>query len=194
MSKEKKDRRLAILNAAINLLAEKGFAGVTHRAADIAAGLPQGSTTYYYSKKLDLLRAAADHLADELEKGCEAIQIAFAEIVAREGLDVAVARVATELICSADLDRHLTLARIEMTLAAARDPEFADVGARLAKAAQRPIEFFVSLVADEKSNFPMETAVGLIDGIAILYATGQAPQPTADQLSAVLGALARGEN
>ncbi len=37
-------RHERIADAALNLLAERGMRGLTHRAVDEAAGLPQGST------------------------------------------------------------------------------------------------------------------------------------------------------
>ena len=117
MTSQKPDRRATILDAVIELLAQKGMSGVTHRATDAAAGLPQGSTTYYFPKKTVLLRAAAGHLAHRLEEDCGALQINFAEVVARQGVDAAIDYVAQELTASADETRHLLLARIELTLA-----------------------------------------------------------------------------
>jgi DNA-binding transcriptional regulator YbjK len=191
MSSHTKSRRSAILDAVIGLLAEKGLAGVTHRAADLAAGLPQGSSSYYFPKKSELVRAAASRLADELGKDCDDLQIAFAEVTATRGLEAAIAHAAQGLIASADRGKRLLLARIELTLAAARDDDLSDVGDELAAAARRPIEFFVGLISGGASAVPMETYVGLIDGIALTYATGQGPEPTADQVAAVLRSLTR---
>ncbi|MGB1026107.1 MAG: TetR/AcrR family transcriptional regulator, partial [Rhodospirillaceae bacterium] len=65
---------MAILDATISLLARAGLDGVTHRAVDAQAGLPQGSTSYYFAKKSALLMAAAEHLATLLGKDCDALQ------------------------------------------------------------------------------------------------------------------------
>lgn len=193
MSSHQPDRRSAILDAVVDLLAAKGLAGVTHRAADAAAGIPPGSSTYYFPKKSDLLRAAASHLAAELEKDCDDLQIAFAEIASQQGVDAAINKAAGELVTSATHGRRLLLARIELTLAAAREPGLADIGPRLAAAARRPIEFFVGLISNGTSEVPVETYVGLIDGIGLMHATGQGPEPTTDQVTAVLRSLARDE-
>jgi len=56
---DKLARREVILNGVIELLATRGLEGVTHRAVDEIAGLPQGSSTYYFPKKAALLIAAA---------------------------------------------------------------------------------------------------------------------------------------
>lgn len=191
MSSHRTDRRSAILDAVVDLLAAEGLAGVTHRAADAAAGLPPGSSTYYFPKKAELVRAAAAHLAAELEKDCDDLRIAFADVTARRGLEAAIDEAARGLVASAARGRRLLLARIELAMAAARHPDLADMGPRLAAAARRPIEFFVGLVSARAGGVPMDTYVGLIDGIALMHATGQGPEPTADQVAAVLRALAK---
>ncbi|MGV0759005.1 TetR family transcriptional regulator [Tistrella mobilis] len=189
MSTDKLARRRAILDATIGLLGTRGLEGVTHRAVDEAAGLPQGSCSYYFPKKTALLIAAAEHLAALLEKDCDDLQLGFADIAARDGMDAAVAYVARELVTYADTERTLFLARMELTMAAARRPELADLGTQLTSAARRPIAFFLTLIADGRPDVPVETAAGLIDGITLMYATGQGPKPTTDQVAAVFRSI-----
>lgn len=189
MSTNKTDRREAILAGVIELLATRGMEGVTHRAVDELVGLPQGSTTYYFPKKTALLVAASQHLAGLLEKECDVLQVGFADIAAKQGLDAAIAYVADELVAYADDERHLFLARVELTLASARREDLAGVGEQLTAAARRPIEFFVKLISNGQADAPLKTCAGLIDGITLMYATGQAPKPTTDQVSAVLRAV-----
>ncbi|MDQ0317262.1 TetR/AcrR family transcriptional regulator [Amorphus orientalis] len=189
MSTQKESRRTAILDAAIDLLASRGLEGVTHRAVDQAAGLPQGSTTYYFPKKAALLAATAHHLAELLEKDCEDLQVGFAEKVASDGMDAAVAHVAGELVAYTENARHLFLARIELTLAAARREELAGVGDELTAAARRPIAFFFRLISEGRTDVPIEACAGLIDGISLMYAIGQGPKPTTDQVAQVFRAM-----
>lgn len=58
-------RRARIAQAAIEVVATNGAAGLTHRAVAAAAGVPLGSTTYYFASRDDLLaealHAAAEH-------------------------------------------------------------------------------------------------------------------------------------
>ena len=51
---DKLARREVILNGVMELLVTRGLEGVTHRAVDEIAGLPQGSSTYYFPKKATL--------------------------------------------------------------------------------------------------------------------------------------------
>jgi len=189
MSSKKAERRALMLDTVLNLLAARGLEGVTHRAVDEVAGLPQGSTSYYFPKKAALLLAASEHLAALLEKDCDALQVEFAERAARDGLEAAVAFVAEELVNYTDASRHLFLARMELTMASARREELAGVGDRLTAAARRPIAFFLRLIADGRKNVPIETCAGLIDGISLMYATGQGPKPTTDQVAAVFRSI-----
>ncbi|MGA5424823.1 TetR/AcrR family transcriptional regulator [Streptomyces lavendulocolor] len=53
-----------IADAALALLAERGMRGLTHRAVDEAAGLPQGSTSNYARTRQALLETAVRRLAD----------------------------------------------------------------------------------------------------------------------------------
>lgn len=72
-------RREALLDAAVDLLGEGGFAAVTHRAVARRAALPLAATSYYFTsrdqllaeafgllveRELDGMRAAVGHLAD----------------------------------------------------------------------------------------------------------------------------------
>jgi DNA-binding transcriptional regulator YbjK len=52
------DRRTKIAHTAIRLIGSLGARGLTHRAVDAAAKLPQGSTSYYCRTRADLLALA----------------------------------------------------------------------------------------------------------------------------------------
>lgn len=183
------DRKTLILDTVIALLAERGLEGVTHRAVDAAAALPQGSTSYHFPKKTDLLGAAAGHLEALLGKDCDDLQLGFSDRVAREGMDAGIAYVGEELVAYADRERHLFLARMELTLASTRRPDLSGVGDRLTGAARRPITFFLTLVSDRKGHVPVDVCAGLIDGITLMYVTGQGPKPTVAQIRAVFAAV-----
>lgn len=179
------NRKSAILDGVIELLGTRGLEGVTHRAVDQIAELPQGSTTYYFPKKAALLVAAANHLADLLGKDCEELQLGFAERAAQQGMDAAIEFVGDVTVAYADQKRNLFLARLELTVASSRREELAGVGDQLTAAARRPIAFFFELISDGRSDAPIDTCAGLIDGITLMYVTGQGPKPTTDQIKAV---------
>ncbi|MER7660454.1 MULTISPECIES: TetR family transcriptional regulator [unclassified Streptomyces] len=107
-----------IADAALGLLAARGMRGLTHRAVDEAAGLPQGSTSNHARTRQALLEAAVRRLADR-----EAAVLTPGELPAGdsgEGLADALA-----LALQRYLTRHreLLVARYELALEATRRPE-----------------------------------------------------------------------
>lgn len=56
------DRRTVLADAAIDVLAETGIRGLTHRAVDRAANLPPGTTSAYYRTRQALLTALVRRL------------------------------------------------------------------------------------------------------------------------------------
>ena len=112
------ERRSAILDGALAVLAALGMRGLTHRAVDAAAGLPPGSTSYYFRSRDALVagcvRRLLDHdLADD---------VPAAEAAAGEGPDALVDALTAIGVRMAVTERHRTLARYELSLAATRDP------------------------------------------------------------------------
>jgi AcrR family transcriptional regulator len=57
------DRRAAIGDAAIAVVADAGLRALTHRAVDRAAGLPAGSTSYYARTRRRLIETMVHRLA-----------------------------------------------------------------------------------------------------------------------------------
>jgi DNA-binding transcriptional regulator YbjK len=58
------DRRAKIAKAAIEVVAERGVGGLTHRAVAAAADVPLGSTTYHFATLDDLLEVALHEAAE----------------------------------------------------------------------------------------------------------------------------------
>ncbi|MGH3904487.1 MAG: TetR/AcrR family transcriptional regulator [Pseudonocardiaceae bacterium] len=110
------DRRTDILDGALHVLAEQGMRGLTHRAVDAATGIPPGSTSYYFRTRSALVAGCVARLVE--------LDLAL-DVPAMPGADVdALADGITEIcIQMATTQRHRTLARYELSLAATRDPE-----------------------------------------------------------------------
>jgi TetR/AcrR family transcriptional regulator, regulator of biofilm formation and stress response len=66
---QRAERRAAILQATVRILARDGLGAVTHRAVAREAGVPLAATTYYFSSKDELLsEALAILVEDELSR------------------------------------------------------------------------------------------------------------------------------
>ncbi|RSD13884.1 TetR/AcrR family transcriptional regulator [Amycolatopsis eburnea] len=59
------ERRARIAKAAIEVVAQRGIDGVTHRSVAAAAGVPLGSTTYHFATLDDLLEVALHEAAEK---------------------------------------------------------------------------------------------------------------------------------
>ncbi|SDM50440.1 hypothetical protein SAMN04487981_101744 [Streptomyces sp. cf386] len=108
-----------VADTALALLAERGMRGLTHRAVDEAAGLPQGSTSNLARTRQALLELAVRRLAHR-----EARVLSLEEMPdPRGGLDSLVAGLALATHRALTQGRELTLARYELALEATRRPE-----------------------------------------------------------------------
>ena len=115
------DRRAEILDAALRLIAESGVDAVTHRRVAAAAGVPLGSTTYYFESREHLLRQA-------FRRYIETVSQTMSQLSARAMREPSIRRIVDfviELTEREFLDEALLIAEFELTLFAARDPELA---------------------------------------------------------------------
>jgi TetR/AcrR family transcriptional regulator, regulator of biofilm formation and stress response len=183
-------RRELILDAALSLVARDGIRALTHRGADAVASLPPGSTSYYYRRKADLLMALIDRLATRLQTESDDMKTAFTDILARCGREAAFAFVANELIVCANTDRDLFIARLEIMLAASRDPRLSAASERLAEAATQPMLFYIDFLGGQKAKYDdVKACAALLDGLMLPYAIGQGIPPTVAQVRAACSAM-----
>ena len=115
-------RRRDILTAATTVLARQGNRGLTHRAVDREAGIPEGSSSAYFRTRDALLGALGDFVADRMAVDVEALGVRLAGCPGDHERAVAeVSRLFSRWLDEPDL---LT-ARLELTVAATRDPGLA---------------------------------------------------------------------
>lgn len=116
------DRRTAILDGALAVLAEQGMRGLTHRAVDAAAGLPPGSTSYYFRSRAALVAGCVQRLVErDLAEDVAAVNAAV--LAAGQDLPAVLVTVLTTVgVRMATVERQRTLARYELSLASVRDP------------------------------------------------------------------------
>ncbi|MFF4822496.1 TetR/AcrR family transcriptional regulator [Streptomyces sp. NPDC001312] len=117
---ESAQRADLVADTALALLAERGMRGLTHRAVDERAGLPQGSTSNLARTRQALLELAVRRLAER-----EARVLALHEMPDPRtgGLDSLVEGLALATHRALTRNRALTLARYELALEATRRPE-----------------------------------------------------------------------
>ncbi|MBY0278199.1 TetR family transcriptional regulator [Candidatus Binatia bacterium] len=117
---QSEQKRRAILDAALRVVADGGVEAVTHRRVAAEADVPLGSTTYYFASRDDLLReafryhaalvyGAVDEIADGMRLASTADVVAFLLALVRREIE----------------DRALIVVEYELIVRAARDPVLA---------------------------------------------------------------------
>jgi DNA-binding transcriptional regulator YbjK len=120
------DRKTLIADAALHLLGLGGAKGLTHRAVDAQAGLPNGSTSFYCRTRLELLKLAVQrHAALDMADLRSDAQHWMAQT---PDLQCFVAQLSERVLAWAQPERRVHLrARFELLLMAAHEAELAQV-------------------------------------------------------------------
>ncbi|QFZ20975.1 TetR/AcrR family transcriptional regulator [Saccharothrix syringae] len=165
-------RRDRIIDACLDVIAQVGVAGASHRRIAAAAGVPLGSMTYHFAGMDELLREAfgrhARGVAGLFERRMG---------VARdfEGAKGAVVDIITADVAG---DRRDLVISYELCALAARDPAFRDITDAWAAASRRALErHFDPLTA--------RMLDALIEGLVLHRALGTAPPDPAAVVAAV---------
>jgi DNA-binding transcriptional regulator YbjK len=182
-------RRAAIVEAAVDVLVDEGLAATTHRAVAARAGVPLGSTTYYFADRVELVQAALEGLADREHVRMAAVasrpwprgRRSRGELAARL-VDVVVGR--DRLARPAEV-----AASYERFLEAARTPALAGPARRWQRDTERSVGEL--LAGTSRAALDPPTVLALVDGAVVAWLVGEDPGP-ADLAAAVeahLGAL-----
>jgi TetR/AcrR family transcriptional regulator, regulator of biofilm formation and stress response len=131
------DRKTRIVDAAVEVIAEHGVAGTTHRRIAAAADVPLGSLTYHFAGLDDLLAQAFRQHAERMSRAYEAH---FEGVRTREQFVDAV----TDLIHGAvGGDPRDWAVAYELYLAALRDPALRAVTESWMRTSRTVLERFV---------------------------------------------------
>ncbi|WP_069887370.1 TetR/AcrR family transcriptional regulator [Streptomyces luteocolor] len=180
-----------IADTALALLVERGMRGLTHRAVDEAAGLPQGSTSNHARTRLALLETAMRRQAEREAEVLDPARMPGPE-AGREALAAGLA-LALHRFLGGD-HRHLLVSRYELALEATRRPELRSyydaAGARF----REPLE---ALMRAAGSTDPARHTLSLVawcDGLMFSCVAGSyhAATPTEEELRSSVGELLRG--
>ena len=177
------ERRSALADAGIRVLAQEGARGLTHRAVDAAAGTPRGTASNYFPTRDDLIAALVDRIGERLapdpasgpDRGVRSPDRAlFADYL-------------RDVVRRLSADPHVSLALFELRLEAARRPAIAaTLGAWRQRAFQEDVAF------NDTSGLPGgRTEIALfhyaIDGLMLDHLT--APLDTGLSVDAAINEL-----
>jgi DNA-binding transcriptional regulator YbjK len=117
------ERRTALIDAAIEVLAAQGARGLTFRAVDQQAGVPVGTASNYFPSRDALLMQAGQRVFDRLDPGSAVMGEALALPRTRESVN----RLMHEMIGRITDFSSGYLAMMELRLEATRRPELRKV-------------------------------------------------------------------
>jgi DNA-binding transcriptional regulator YbjK len=152
-----------VLDAAIQVVGEGGLRALTHRAVDVSAGLPIGSTSNLYRSREALLRAMIDRIVTVEGEGWTHLAAELQPTTVDELADALVALV----VMVTGPARALSLARYALFVEAARDDELQQrVGEAAAVVAAWSEEWLVAI----GSTDPVDDArivMAFLDGVIL---------------------------
>ncbi|RIJ56101.1 TetR/AcrR family transcriptional regulator, partial [Clavibacter phaseoli] len=68
-------RREDLADAGVRLVARSGIRSLTHRAVDVEAGVPAGSTTYYARGRRELTALVVARITEQLEEDLRGLAV-----------------------------------------------------------------------------------------------------------------------
>jgi DNA-binding transcriptional regulator YbjK len=154
-------RREQILEAALRVIGRSGRQAVTHRAVAEEAGVPLGSTTYYFDSRDDLLRQALEHVAaSEVERYARRGEELRSVRSSRELAD----RLTDDLVARAT-DRIAYIAEYELWLEAGQRPELREAAQNWCDAEQRSVAVAMEALGSADPATDASLVVAAIDGL-----------------------------
>ncbi|MEU9321053.1 TetR/AcrR family transcriptional regulator [Streptomyces sp. NPDC048295] len=191
-------RAALIADTALALLAERGMRGLTHRAVDERAGLPQGSTSNYARTRQSLLEVAVRRLAERetrvLAPGELPVPGAAPDGGPAAGAEALVAGLALALHRYLTRHAELLVCRYELALEATRRPELREFFDATGRQFREPL---IALMTAAGSAEPERHALSLVawcEGLMFSCAAGSYSRsvPSEEELRTGFAELLRG--
>ncbi|QIG42136.1 TetR family transcriptional regulator [Nocardioides anomalus] len=161
-------RRRALLEAALHVVAEEGLRGLTHRAVDRRAGLPEGTCSAYFRTREALQTGLTAYVAAQCGQDVRDLADQLAALGTDEpGLPERVVTTVVEAFESWLDEGELILARIELSMEGSRNPALAAV---LAEYRDRLVAVVDATLASRGKRHDGRTAEALVaasDGLLV---------------------------
>ncbi|MFC8535802.1 TetR/AcrR family transcriptional regulator [Streptomyces sp. NPDC057249] len=178
------DRRALLADAALDVLADEGIRGLTHRAVDRKAALPSGTTSAYFRTRAALLTALVMRL----------VQLDQAELQSTVE-QLPPLRSAEELVDGMSLltrqrltgeGRRRSLARYACAVESARDPELREILVPRENAGREAVRQFLAEHGVTDVDNRTHTLLTCLDGLVFdrLVSGGTVPREALEGLLA----------
>ncbi|HEY1705168.1 MAG TPA: TetR family transcriptional regulator [Trebonia sp.] len=172
-------RKTRILDAALDVLAEHGLTGTTHRHVAARAGVPLGSVTYYFASLADLRTQA---FARHVELQSAVLREIFEDVETREEF----VEVLVDLVHGGPARHRSAVLGFELHLAALRDADLRVLTQAWTEDSRQVLARFTT--AENAARLD-----ALLEGMIMHALLATAPQPREALRTAITLALAEGE-
>ena len=182
-------RRRELLEAALHVVADEGLRGLTHRAVDRRAGLPEGTCSAYLRTRQALQLAVAEYVAATLAADVDQLGTDLAGCDGEESTALGLTLALFERWLD---ERELILAKLELSLEAPRNPPVAEVLAAWRGRLVGVVDGILTRAAKEHSVQRAEALVASFDGLlmaALQKPAGERRAFLSGSLSLILHAL-----
>lgn len=182
-------QRLAVLeHAAAQLLAEQGWAALTHRALATRAGVGLGSTTYYFPHAEQLLVAGATQLAEQHLAASRAL---LAQLPERRRSAPRAARLLADLVLGPDATTSELSAFYERYVRAGQTPELRALVVRWNTELRSLVRQGLDRSGYRLDDQQVRLLVAALDGLVVSALAEDDPDPVASAVRGLTPLLAR---
>jgi DNA-binding transcriptional regulator YbjK len=157
-------RRRELLDAAQHVVADAGLRGLTHRAVDRRAGLPEGTCSAYFRTRQALQVAVTEYVAAALTEDVDRLGADLAECAGDEERAISLTLALFERWLD---DRETILARLELSLEAPRNSAVAEVLTATSSRLIGVVDGILTRAAKGHSLQRAEALVASFDGLLL---------------------------
>jgi DNA-binding transcriptional regulator YbjK len=155
-------RRRLLVDAAIEVVAANGLRGLTHRAVDREAGLPEGSCSSYLRTRHAMISALGEYVASRLTLDVRGLQD---ELAGCSGDHERAVALTSELFLRWLDARALLVAKLELTMEATRDPGLAALFATWRGELVDAVDGILEEAGRDSGETRSSTLVSALDGV-----------------------------
>jgi DNA-binding transcriptional regulator YbjK len=164
---EGKDRRLLLLETTLEVIGREGVDAVSHRLIAQKAGVPLGSTTYWFRSREEMLTEALAHFArNETATVSERLE-AVASASRDGGTEAAVEAICRLLAPQLGESRWRTVAQYALLGEAARRPELVPVVQEWNEAWWRALEALFADLGLAAGRLEARMLLAMLDGLLV---------------------------
>lgn len=178
------DRRTLLADAALDVLADEGIRGLTHRAVDRRAGLPPGTTSAYYRTRAALLTGLVTRLVQRDQAELHTMAEELPPLRTAEELVDGMALLARRRLTGEG--RRRSLARYACAVESVRDPELRDLLVPRENAGREAVRLFLAAHGAPDLENRTHTLLTCVDGLVFdrLVSGGDVPREALEGLVA----------